>query len=179
MELIHLIKYYSMSCSSGATFFATKFCLWITQCTTNMLGLSSYRSKQVNQLKLISTNQLNCEQVTFHFAFQPKLFHNVFNLHAPMNFCHTPPVGHRPHVENHWSKSKWSPNSLKNAAFSQQKCRTSFPLTQSKSGLVPKFWRVWQSRSNPNATKFAIVRIQSNPSTVQCSSLQWTTLNLK
>ena len=45
--------------------------------------------------QLISTNQFDCEQVTFHFAFQPKLFHNVFNLHAPPNFCHAPLVGRR------------------------------------------------------------------------------------
>jgi len=41
---------YIILSSLRATFFATKFSLWITQCTTNMLGLSSYRSKQVNQL---------------------------------------------------------------------------------------------------------------------------------
>jgi len=43
-----------------------------------------------------------------------------------------------------------------------------FPLTQSKSGPVPEFLRDLYSGSNPNSTKFAIVRIQSNPSLVQC-----------
>jgi len=45
---------------------------------------------------------------------------------------------------------------LRNAAFSQRKCRISFPLTKSKSGLDPKFWRVLQTGSNQNSTKFAI-----------------------
>ena len=70
------------------------------------------------------------------------------------------------------SKSKCSPKYLKNSAFSQQKWRIYFPLTKSKSGPGPKFWRLLQSGSNPNSTKFAIVRIQSNPSPVQCSSLR-------
>jgi len=69
------------------------------------------------------------------------------------------------------SKSKWSPENWKNAAFSQQKYRFSFPLTQSKSCPDPKFWSAFHSGSNPNSTKFAIVRIQSNPSPVQCPSL--------
>jgi len=43
-----------------------------------------------------STNQFDCEKVSFHFAF-PKLFHNVFILHAPPKLA-------TPHVENHWSK---------------------------------------------------------------------------
>jgi len=47
----------------------------------------------------------------------------------------------------------------------------SFPLTQSKSGPVPDFRSDLQSGSNRNSTKFAIVRIQSNPSPVKCSSL--------
>jgi len=47
------------------------------------------------------------------------------------------------------SKPKWSPKYLKNAVFSQQKCRISFPLTQSKSGPVPEFWRDLQSGSSP------------------------------
>jgi len=72
------------------------------------------------------------------------------------------------------SKSKFTPKILKNAAFSQQKCRISFPLTQSKSGPDPKFWSDLQSESNTNSTKFAIVRIQSNPSPAQCSSLKCT-----
>jgi len=42
------------------------------------------------------------------------------------------------------------------------KMRVSFPLTQSQSGPFPKFWRYLQSWSNPNATKFATVRIQSS-----------------
>ena len=50
IKLIHLITEYSISFSLGATLSATKFSLWITQRTTNMLGLSSCRSKQVNQL---------------------------------------------------------------------------------------------------------------------------------
>jgi len=69
------------------------------------------------------------------------------------------------------SKSKWSPKNLKNAAFSQLKLSVYFQLTQSQSGPDPKFWRDLWSGSNPNSTKFAIVRIQSNPSPVQCSSL--------
>jgi len=74
-------------------------------------------------------------------------------------------------------KSTWSPKYLKNAAFSQQKFCISFPLTQSKSGPVPKFWRDLQSGPNPNLTKFAIVRIQSNPSPVQCSSMLHTSIS--
>jgi len=35
----------------------------------------------------------------------------------------------------------------------------------------PKFWSDFHSGSNPNSTKVATVRIQSNPSPVQCSSL--------
>jgi len=69
------------------------------------------------------------------------------------------------------SKSKWSTENWKNAAFSQQKYRISFPLTYSKPCLDPKFWSALHSGSNPNSTKFAVVRIQSNPSPVQCSSL--------
>jgi len=68
-------------------------------------------------------------------------------------------------------KSKWSPKYLQNTAFPQQKCCISFPLTQSKSGPVPEFWRDLQSGSNPNLTKFAIFQIQFNPSPVLCSSL--------
>jgi len=63
------------------------------------------------------------------------------------------------------SKIKWSPKNLKNATFSQQKCPVSFPLTQSKSNLDPKFWRDLQTGSDPNSTKFAIAwssQIQSN-----------------
>ena len=59
----------------------------------------------------------------------------------------------------------------KNAAFAQKKCRISFPFTQSKSGPGPIFWCDSQPGFNPNSTKFAIVRIQFNPSPVQCSSL--------
>jgi len=69
------------------------------------------------------------------------------------------------------SKSKWSPKYLQKAAFSQQKFLISFPLTQSKSGPHSKFWNDLQSGSNQNSTQFAIVRIQSNTSPVQCSSL--------
>jgi len=72
---------------------------------------------------------------------------------------------------NVMSKSKWSSNKLKNTAISQQKCRIPFPLTLSKSGPVPKLWRDSRSESNLNVTKFAIVRIQSNPNPVQWSSL--------
>jgi len=61
---------------------------------------------------------------------------------------------------------------LKNSAFSQQKCRVSFPLTQSQSGPAPTFWSDLQSSSHPNSTKFAIVLIQPNPSTARCSSLR-------
>jgi len=50
MKLTHLMTDYSIPYSLGATFFATKYSLWITQYTANMLGLSSYRNKQVNQL---------------------------------------------------------------------------------------------------------------------------------
>ena len=39
-----------------------------------------------------------------------------------------------------------------------------FPLTQFKSCPDPKFWSALHSGSNPNSTKFAIVRIQSSPS---------------
>ena len=66
---------------------------------------------------------------------------------------------------------KYSPKILKNAAFSQQKCRISFPFTKSKSGPKPKFWSDLQPGFNLNPTKFAIVRVQSNASPVQCSSL--------
>ena len=66
-----------------ATFFATKFSLWTTQCAANMLGLSSC-SLCVNKWNtFISNNQFDCGQVPFHFAFPPKLFHDVFILHAP------------------------------------------------------------------------------------------------
>ena len=64
-----------------------------------------------------------------------------------------------------------NPKNLKKAAFSQQKCHISFLLTQSKSCSVSKFWTDSQSWSNPNSTKFPIVRIQFNPSPVQCSAL--------
>ena len=66
------------------------------------------------------------------------------------------------------AKSKWSPENWKNP---QQKCRISFPLTQSKSCPDHKFWSALHSGSNPNSKKFAIDRIQSNPSPAQCSSL--------
>jgi len=69
------------------------------------------------------------------------------------------------------SKSKLRSKNLKNAAFSQQKCHIYFTLARSKSCLVPKFWRDLQSGSNPTSTKIAIVRIQSNSSPFQCSSL--------
>jgi len=59
------------------------------------------------------------------------------------------------------SKSNHSPK-----IFQVQKCTISFPLTQSKSCPDPKFWSALHSGSNPNSTKFAIVRIQSNPSLV-------------
>jgi len=55
---------------------------------------------------------------------------------------------HTPKFWNAESKSKWSPKSFRNAAFSQQKCRVSFPFTQSKSGPVPKFWSDLQAGSN-------------------------------
>jgi len=51
-----------------------------------------------------------------------------------------------------------NPENWKNA---QQKCTISFPLTQSKSCPDPKFWSALHSGSNPNSTKFAIVRIQT------------------
>jgi len=51
---------------------------------------------------------------------------------------------------------------MKNAAFSQQKCRISFPLTHSKTGPGPKCCSDLHSGSNPNSTKFGVVRIQSN-----------------
>ena len=54
-----------------------------------------------------------------------------------------------------------NPENWKNA---QQKCPISFPLTQFKSCPDPKFWSALHSGSNPNSTKFAIVRIQSSPS---------------
>ena len=63
-------------------------------------------------------------------------------------------------------KSNWSPENWKNAAFSQQKFPISFPLTQSKSCPDPKFWSALHSGSNPNSTKFAITRIEFNPSPV-------------
>jgi len=63
-------------------------------------------------------------------------------------------------------KSKWSREHWKNASFSQQKCPISFPLTQSKPCPDRKFWSALHSGSNPNSTKFAIDRIQSNPSPV-------------
>ena len=69
------------------------------------------------------------------------------------------------------SMSKFSPKYSKNSAFSQQKCHISFSLTKSNSGPDLKFWRVSQSGSYPNSAKFAAVRIQSNPSPVQWSSL--------
>jgi len=57
---------------------------------------------------------------------------------------------------------------FQSAAFSQQKCCISIPLTQSKSGTVPKFLRDLQPGSNPNLTKFATVRIQSQSSAHLC-----------
>jgi len=60
---------------------------------------------------------------------------------------------------------------LKNAGFSQRKYLISSLLTQSKSAPDPTFQRNLYPGSNPNSTKFAIVRFQSNPSQVQCSSL--------
>jgi len=58
---------------------------------------------------------------------------------------------------------------MKNSAFSKQKCPIYFPLPQSKSGPNPNFLKALQLGSNPNSTKYAIIRIQSNPSPVQCS----------
>ena len=69
--------------------------------------------------------------------------------HNPKNFS------------NAKSKSKWSPKYLKNATFSQHKCRISFPLTQSKSGPVPKFWRDLQSGSNPSPVLISAIQIFS------------------
>jgi len=63
-----------------------------------------------------------------------------------------------------------NPENWKNAAFSQQKCPISFPLTQSKSCPDPKFWSALHSGSNPNSTRFAIVWIQSTPIQVQSIS---------
>jgi len=51
------------------------------------------------------------------------------------------------------SKSKWSPKNSKNAAFSQQKCPISFPLSQSKSGPDPNFEEIY----SPNP-----IQIQQN-----------------
>ena len=68
---------------------------------------------------------------------------------------------------NHSPKNfqvQMNPENWKNAAFSQQKCPISFPLAQSKSCPDPKFWSALHSGSNPNSTKFAIVRIQSKSS---------------
>jgi len=53
-----------------------------------------------------------------------------------------------------------------------KKLRKSFPLTQSKSGLDPKFMKHFAG-SNPKLTKLIIVRIQSNP--VLISGTQWRT----
>ena len=58
-------------------------------------------------------------------------------------------------------KSKWSPNILKNAAFLQQKCRISFPSTQSQSGPVLNFEEIYTPVPTHKQTKFAIVRFQS------------------
>jgi len=55
-----------------------------------------------------------------------------------------------------------------------KKCCTSFALTRYKSVLTLKFWSDLQSGSNPNSAKFAIYRIQSNLSPVQCSFLKHT-----
>jgi len=82
--------------------FCNEFFPVVTQCTTNILGLSPIGVNKWTSWYLPIS--LNCEQATFHFAFQPKLFHDVFNLHAPPNFCHAPLVGCRPDVENHWSR---------------------------------------------------------------------------
>jgi len=56
-------------------------------------------------------------------------------------------------------------------AFQLQKLRNYFPLTRSESGPNPKFGDNFQSGSNQNSEKLVMVRIQSNPSPVQCSSL--------
>ena len=58
-------------------------------------------------------------------------------------------------------------------SFSLTKLHNYFPSTQFKTSPDPKFWSILQSGSNPKSTKFAIDRIQSNPSPVQCSSLAW------
>ena len=46
-----------------------------------------------------------------------------------------------------------------------------FSINKSIFGPDPNFCRVWHSGSNTNSTDYAIVRIQSNPSPVKCSSL--------
>ena len=79
MELIHLIAEDSISCSFGATFFFflqhfSKFTLWITQCTTNMLGLSSYMSKQAKQLDIYQSVWLwTLWTSAFSFCIPPKI----------------------------------------------------------------------------------------------------------
>ena len=55
------------------------------------------------------------------------------------------------------SKSKWSPKYLKSAAFSQQKCRTSFPLTQSKPGPVPKVLKRFTPRIQSKFNKICYI----------------------
>ena len=69
------------------------------------------------------------------------------------------------------TKSKLSPKIRRNPGYSQQKRSICFQSTQSKSGPDSKFWSGSQPGSNPNSTKFTIVRVQSNPSPVQCSYL--------
>jgi len=49
-------------------------------------------------------------------------------------------------------------------AFQLQKLRNYFPLTRSESGPNPKFGDNFQSGSNANSAKLAIVWIRSNPS---------------
>jgi len=95
--------------------------------------------------------------------------------------CHPDPVlilknsvQVQPHSENFFKCKVQDQNKSKKFEklfFSQQKCNVSFPLTQSKSGPDLKFWSDLQRGSNPNSTKFAMVRIQTNSSPVQCSSL--------
>jgi len=124
--------------------------------------------------KIFEKSSLFTRKITHFFSINSRDERTVI-------FCDPDPVlilktqsksNHSPkYFSNVQSKFKWSPKYLKNAVFSQQKCRISFPLTQSKFGPGPKFWSDLQTRSNPNSTQFAIVRIQSNPTPVQCSSL--------
>ena len=129
--------------------FSFESSFWISGCKLTILP----DIQPANRIGIISAVYQRLAQCALpYFAIQIQSW--FFKTQSKSN--HSPKT-----FSNVKSKSKWSLKNLKNSAFSQQNLRISFPLTQSKSGTVPKFLKEVQSGSNPNSTKFAIVRCQA------------------